>query len=100
MAFKAAGNPISVLREQLTVNAASFTGTGTNPSANDDFWPELCRIDGTQARQTKTHDATDYPAATHPVEDSWEVRLAGGCGTPANVARLNSSANIRGGQQT
>src|SRR5690348_15233673 len=100
MAFKAAGNPISVLREHLGVNAASFTGTGTNPTANDDLFVELARIDGSPARQTRTHDATDYPAATHPVEDSWEQRLAGGCGSVAHVAAANSSANIRGGQLT
>jgi len=98
MAFKAAGNPISVLREHLTVNTASFTGTGTNPTAMNDFFPELARIDGTPARLAKTHDATDY--ATNPVEDSWEQRLAGGCGAGANASRLGTSANIRGGQLT
>src|SRR5215469_12153855 len=39
MAFKAAGNPISVLRENLLVNGASFTGTGTNPTAMSDSYP-------------------------------------------------------------
>ena len=100
MPFKAAGNAVSVFREHLSVNAASYTGTGTNPSANVDLFVETARIDGTPARPTRTHDATDYPAATHPLEDSWEQRLAGGDGAPANVARLNSSANIRGGQLT
>lgn len=87
MTFKPAGNPISVLREHLTVNSASFTGTGTNPTANSDFFPELARIDGTPARLARTHDATDY--STNPVEDSWEVRLAGAV-----------KSNNRGGQLT
>ena len=95
MAFKAAGNPISVLREHLTVNAASFTGTGTNPSALADFFPELSRIDGEPARLAKTHDATDY--ATNPLADSWEVRLAGAAFSPAHN---QNSAALRGGQQT
>lgn len=93
MAFKAAGNPISVFREQLLVNGASFTGT-----PYQDFFPEMARIEGMPAKQTHTHDSTDY--ASNPVEDSWEQRLAGGCGAQANAARLSSSANIRGGQQT
>ena len=95
MAFKAAGNPISVLRENLLVNGASFTGTGTNPSAMNDFFPELSRIDGTPARPAKTHDATDYPAA-NAVLDSWEVWFEGISG--ANASRLGSSTLIRAGQ--
>jgi hypothetical protein len=96
MAFKAAGNPIALLREQLLVNGASFTGTGTNPTANSDLFVELARIDGTPARQTRTHDATDY--ATAPLEDSWEFRMFGISG--ANATRLSSPTEIRGGQQT
>jgi hypothetical protein len=96
MAFKAAGNPIALLREQLLVNGASFTGTGTNPTANSDLFVELSRIDGTPARQTRTHDTTDY--ATNPLEDSWEFRMFGISG--ANAIRLASSTEIRGGQQT
>ena len=97
MAFKAAGNPISVLREQMLVNGASFTGTGTNPTANSDFFPELSRIDGTPARLTRTHDTTDY-ASGGPLEDSWEFRMFGISG--ANATRLGSATEIRGGQQT
>lgn len=93
MAFKAAGNPISVFREQLLVNGASFTGT-----PYQDLFVEMARIAGMPARQTHVADTTDY--ASNPVEDSWEQRLAGGCGAGANATRLGTSANIRGGQQT
>jgi hypothetical protein len=96
--FKASGNPISVLREHLQVNVSSIGGVGSNPAAQCDFFPELSRIDGEPTRLAKTHDATDY--SSNPVEDSWEMRLAGGCGSGANAARLNSSTNIRGGQMT
>ena len=95
IAFKAAGNPISVLREHLLVNVASIGGTGTNPTAQNDFFPELSRIDGTPARPAKTHDATDY--AANPLEDSWEVRLAGAAFSPAHN---QNAAALRGGQMT
>jgi len=96
VAFKAAGNPIALLREHLLVNVASIGGTGTNPTAQNDFFPELSRIDGTPARLAKTHDATDY--ATAPLEDSWEFRMFGISG--ANASRLSSATEIRGGQMT
>jgi hypothetical protein len=90
MAFKAAGNPISVLREHLLVNTSSFTGT----SGYADFFPELARIDGMPARAAHLHDSTDY--AANPIEDSWEQRLAGGTNTPAH----QNLTGLRGGQQT
>lgn len=89
MTFKAAGNPMSVFREHLLVNGASFTGT-----PYQDFFPEMARIEGMPARQTHTHDSTDY--ATNPVEDSWEQRLAGGTNTPAH----QNLTGLRGGQLT
>jgi hypothetical protein len=96
MAFKAAGNAISVLREHVSVNAASFSGTLSNPTAMADFFPNLARIDGEPARQTKTHDSTDYSG--NSLEDSWEFRLFGISG--ANASRLSSATEIRGGLLT
>lgn len=61
--------PIAVLREHITVNVASFSGSPTQ-----DDWPELSRVDKMPTRLSHAHDATDYPAV---VEDSWPVRLSG-----------------------
>lgn len=72
MGFKTAGvGPISVLREHVTVNVASFSGAPAQ-----DEWGELSRVDGMPARGSHRHDATDYPS-TSAIEDSWQVRLSG-----------------------
>ena len=74
--------PMSVFREHLTVNNGSFS-TSQNDS---DLWIYTARVDGTPARTGHLHDSTAY--ATSPVEDSWEMRLAG------------VRADNRGGNQT
>jgi hypothetical protein len=72
VAFKTPGlGPIALLREHVTVNVASFSGS---PASDD--WPELSRIDKMPARLGHAHDNTDYPATTL-FEDSWVTRLSG-----------------------
>jgi hypothetical protein len=77
MAFKAAGAPCDLFRENVLLNAASFSTT----VSTDDFRQAAHGF--ISAQRNLSRDATAY--GTEPKSSGWETRLRQGW-TPANVA--------------
>ncbi len=75
MAFKAAGAPCDLFRENVLLNASSFSAT----VATDDFRQDAHGF--ISAQRNLSRDAIAY--GTEPLEDSWGARGKWGW-TPAN----------------
>lgn len=78
MAFKAAGAPCDLSRENILLNSGSFSTTANTDSG--DFRSDAI-TSGMPARLTHLPDATAY--GTQPLTDSWLSRCRWGW-SPAN----------------
>ncbi len=81
MAFKAAGNPCDLLRENILLNSGSYSTTANTDS---DVFRETAITMGMPARVAHTIDATAYTAGGPPKTDSWGSRCRWGW-SPANL---------------
>lgn len=85
MAFKAAGAPCDLFRENVLLNAASFSTT----VATDDFRQAAHGF--ISANRNLSRDATAY--GTEPLEDGWQTRLRQGW-VPANKGGSGSDGAL------
>lgn len=81
-------NPTDVFRENLSLNAGSFSST----NQDSDDYRQAAIVAATPTRVALLTDTTAW--ATNPSEDGWNVRLHGA------ASGANKSATQRGGNLT
>ncbi len=86
MAFKAAGSPCALYREQLLLNGASYDYVSAGGGVTSDDYELNANVSGMPARQSHLGDVTAYTAAgTKTTGSDWDRRIANDFSSPARV---------------